>query len=171
MSLSPVHLRDIPESGLDIEPVLSAAWLREALDGTGAEPTADPAGVLHVRLDRSDPDVILNVRGAVRVRATCVRCLEPIEFDVPCTTALLLEPAAKASRAPRPGEEHELSADDLDKDVFHDDKIDLAHWIREQILVELPAHPVHEDCRPPSAAEVEVTRRDPRFAALEKFKK
>jgi uncharacterized metal-binding protein YceD (DUF177 family) len=171
MRLPSVQLRDIPESGLDLEPVLSAAWLREALEGTGAEPTSDPAGSVHVRLDRSDPDVIVNVRGAVRVRATCVRCLEPVELEVPCTTALLLEPASSASRATRPGEERELSADDLDKDVYHDDKIDLAHWIREQILVELPAHPTHEDCRPPHAAEAEVARRDPRLAVLEKFKK
>jgi uncharacterized metal-binding protein YceD (DUF177 family) len=171
MSFSTIHLRDIPESGLDLEPAVSASWLREALSGTEVEPAADPAGTLRLRLDRSGDDVVLNIRGSVRVRATCVRCLDAIELELPCTTALLLEPSSKGSRAAKHGEEHELSEDDLDRDVYHDDKIDLGQWIREQILVELPAHPAHEECNPPHTPATEVTRRDPRLAVLEKFKK
>jgi uncharacterized metal-binding protein YceD (DUF177 family) len=169
MSLDTIHLRDLPESGLDLEPVVDAAWLREVLEGTELVPANDPAGKLRVRIDKSGDDIVLNIRGAVRVRGTCVRCLEPIEFDVSCTTALLLEPAASA-RPFKHGEERELTADELDKDVYRDDKIELGAWVREQILVEIPAHPAHEDCEAPRSAEADTHRLDPRWAGLAKFK-
>lgn len=169
MTLTTVHLRDLTESGLDLEPAVDAAWLRTVLEGTDLEPAADPAGTLSVRLDKSGDDVVLNIRGSVRVRGTCVRCLEPLEVDVPCTTALLLEPATNA-RSHKPGEEHELTADELDKDVYRDDKVELTEWVREQILVELPAHPAHESCEPPRSPDADTPRRDPRWAALEKLK-
>jgi uncharacterized metal-binding protein YceD (DUF177 family) len=169
MTLPTIHLRDLPESGLDLEPTIDAAWLREVLVGTGLEPASDPAGALRIRLDKSGDDVVLNIRGAAKVRGTCVRCLEALELEVSCTTALLLEPAANA-RALKHGEERELTADELDKDVYREDKIELGAWVREQIIVELPAHPTHESCEAPSAGDVEINRRDPRWAALEKFK-
>jgi uncharacterized protein len=169
MSLDTIHLRDLPESGLDLEPAVDAAWLREVLEGTGLEPASDPAGKLRVRIDKSGDDVVLNIRGTVKARGTCVRCLEPLEIDIVCTTALLLEPAANA-RPHKHGEEHELTPDELDKDVYRDDKIELGTWVREQILVELPAHPTHEDCEAPRLSEEDTHRVDPRWAALEKFK-
>jgi len=169
MSLDTIHLRDLPESGLDLEPAVDAAWLREVLEGTGLEPASDPAGKLRVRIDKSGDDVVLNIRGTVKARGTCVRCLEPLEIDIVCTTALLLEPAANA-RPHKHGEEHELTPDELDKDVYRDDKIELGTWVREQILVELPAHPTHEECEAPRLSEEDTHRVDPRWAALEKFK-
>lgn len=169
MSLDTIHLRDIPDSGLDLEPAVDAAWLREVLSGTDLEPASDPAGKLRVRVDKSGDDVVLNIRGAVTVRGTCVRCLEPLEFEVSCTTALLLEPAVNA-RPHKHGEERELTAEELDKDVYRDDKVELGTWVREQILVELPAHPTHESCEAPHSGETETHRVDPRWAGLEKFK-
>jgi uncharacterized metal-binding protein YceD (DUF177 family) len=171
MALPTIHLRDIPESGLDLEPLVDASWLREVLAGTDFEPFSDPAGKLRIRLDKSaaSADVILNVRGSARVRGTCVRCLEPIDIEVSCTTSLLLEPATVSSTH-KHGEERELTAEELDRDVYSEDKIELSHWVREQILVELPAHPTHEDCVAPKSPGVERTSGDPRWAALEKFK-
>lgn len=169
MSLDTIHLRDLPDSGLDLEPVVDSAWLHEVLEDTEFEPASDPAGRLHVRIDKSGDDVVLHIRGAVKVRSTCVRCLEPIEFDVSCTTALLLEPAANVRLAEH-GEERELTAEELDKDVYRDDKIELGAWVREQILVELPSHPAHEDCAAPRYGDADNQRLDPRWAGLEKFK-
>jgi|LNFM01.1.fsa_nt_gb uncharacterized metal-binding protein YceD (DUF177 family) len=174
MVLPIIQLRDLSDSGLDLEPAVDAAWLGEVLSGTELQPAADPAGSLRVRLDKAgdgDGTVVLNVRGSVRVRGTCVRCLEALELDVSCTTSLLLEPASSArAKAAKHGQEHELTADELDLDVYHDEKIDLSQWVREQILVELPAHPTHEDCAPPAVEGDNKPGPDPRWAALEKFK-
>ena len=63
-----------------------------------------------------------------------------------------------------------LTADELDKDVYRDDKVELTEWVREQIIVELPAHPAHESCEPPRSPDADTPRRDPRWAALEKLK-
>lgn len=174
MALPTVHLRDLSDSGLDLEPVVDAAWLGEVLAGTELQPAADPAGTLRVRLDKAgdgDGAVVLNVRGSVKVRGTCVRCLEPIELPISCTTSLLLEPASSAhSKASKQGQEHELTAEELDLDVYHDEKIELSQWVREQILVEVPAHPAHEDCAPPAVVGGNKVGPDPRWAGLEKFK-
>jgi uncharacterized metal-binding protein YceD (DUF177 family) len=65
---------------------------------------------------------------------------------------LLLEPAdgARASVGGAAGAELELRAEDLDADVYQDDKIDLGCWLREQVLLETPVHPRHPgDCPVP----------------------
>ena len=70
-------------------------------------------------------------------------------------------------------DEYELTDEELVKDVYQDDTVEVGTWVREQILIELPPHPAHDSCSPPSLVKAEKTEtkaKDPRLAGLEKFK-
>ncbi|MDP3279303.1 MAG: DUF177 domain-containing protein [Deltaproteobacteria bacterium] len=171
MVLPKLHVRDIPDAGLDLEVSLDASWLRKAFEDSTVEPATDPAGTLMLRLDLSGDDVIFNVRGKAAVTFQCVRCLEPLAGELYCVTSLLLEPAGSAKHRAHDSEaEVELTAEDLDRDTFENGIIDVGHWVREQLLVEIPPHPKHANCEAPRWSDAEKTRSTSPFAVLEKFK-
>jgi uncharacterized metal-binding protein YceD (DUF177 family) len=172
----PVILLDrIPDDGLQQELVLDDAWLTEVLEDTGLMTIAGSPGSASVRLDRDERSVFLSGRFEVPVQADCVACLERLTLSLLADLSLHLEPAASAKAPKATHEEVELSRDELDVDEYVDDRIDLAHWLREAILLEAPLHPRHEVCpvalempsAPPSARDVI----DPRLAPLARFMK
>lgn len=174
MSFPKVHLRDIPDSGADYSFVVDGPWLSTALEGTDFKPASDPAGTMSVGMNLSGDDVVLRGKGSVLLATECVRCLEALNVKVDCDFSLLLEPASSVKRPASGGSddesEYELSDDELDRDVYHDDTVEVGSWVREQILIELPAHPAHESCSPPAVIQPETKVKDPRLAGLEKFK-
>ena len=176
MTFPKVHLRDIPESGAEYSFPVDSVWLSAALQGTDYTAAKDPSGEMGIQLQLSGDDVILRGKGSVSVKAECVRCLEPVELRVECDFSLLLEPAAAAKRPAgklNTDDEYELTDEELVKDVYQDDAVEVGTWVREQILIELPPHPAHDSCSPPSLAKTEKTEtkvKDPRLAGLEKFK-
>lgn len=176
MSAPPtIAIDQIPEGeGLSLDLALAPSWLADVLGDTEVAPAGDPQGRARVRLDLDGRDVILSGEFSLRVRAECVACLEPVELPVGASFQLLLEPAGK--RAPAKAGAHdevELSADELDVDEYRDDRIELAHWLREQVLLEVPAHPRHpEECPTPLRVQPQASNEptiDPRLMPLLKL--
>lgn len=174
MSAPPViNIDQIPPGeGLSLDLTLDPSWLATVLDGTEVSLSQGFTHRARVRLDLDGRDVIVSGDIALRVRAECVACLAPVDLDVGGEFQLLLEPAGKRAK-PGAHDEVELSAGELDVDEYRDDRVDLAHWLREQVLLEVPPHPRHpEDCPEPlrvqTSAPPEPTV-DPRLMPLMKF--
>lgn len=172
-----VTVDSIPEEGLPLTLALDPAWLAGVLADASMKPVEGTHAGAKLRLDRDGDDVTVSGTLKARVAAECVACLEPVELPIETEFQLHLSPAAKA-RPRRPGEEVELSPDELDADHYADGKVELAHWLREQLLLEAPVHPRHEgDCPhaliptttpvPNGGAERPV---DPRLAPLLKLR-
>lgn len=170
-----IHIDHIPDGGLQKEFTLDTAWLDEVLGS--AEMTTAPGAVgrASLRLDLSERNVYLSGRFEVAAQATCVACLEPMPLPLAADVTLHLEPAATAKPGRGPHEEVELTRDELDVDVYTDDRVDLAHWLREAILLEAPLHPRHEVCPAPIAMPAAPPAAhdsvDPRLAPLARFLK
>lgn len=169
-----ISIDQIPESeGLSLELTLDPAWLAEVLADTEVAPTGEP-GHARLRLDAEGRDVTVSGEFSLRVRAECVACLEPVELPVGTGFQLNLEPASAraAARAALP-DEVELTSDELDVDEYQDDRVDLAHWLREQVLLEVPLHPRHpEECPTPLRVEAQTSNEptiDPRLMPLLKL--
>ncbi len=172
MTLPVLQLREIPQDGLDLEAPLDSHWLRSVFGETGFVPVGSPAGQVTLRVDVAGRDVLLGGKFTLATETPCVRCLEQTQIEVRGEFRLALRPAVAARPTGKTDPEADLSPADLDEDVYVDDKIDLAHWVREQILLELPAHPkcpagceapeVHAELPNPGAI-------DPRLAPLNKI--
>ena len=86
------------------------------------------------------------IRGSLEgsLGLSCGRCLEPFAAPVATEFELLLLPAP-ASESP---DEEELSARELDLDVYTGETVDLEALVREQIILLVPLKPLcQEDCR------------------------
>ncbi|MEZ4392444.1 MAG: DUF177 domain-containing protein [Polyangiales bacterium] len=175
MSAPPVITIDqIPQGeGLPLDLALDPSWLSPILEGTEVKLTAGRPARASVRLDLDGRDVILSGSLSLHVDAECVACLAPMQVELESEFQLLLEPAGKHKARPGAPDEVELSSGELDVDEYQNDRIDLARWLREQILLEVPAHPRHpEECPEPlrveAPAPIEPTI-DPRLMPLMKF--
>ena len=173
MALPIVHVRDIPEEGVTIAVPLDAAWARAALHGTEFVPASDPCGRATVTVQLLDDDVSFDGSVTAHFTAPCVRCLQTTPVDVSANFRLHLTPQAATANLSRHAEV-DLSADDLDTDHYDGERVDVGHWIREQLLVEATVFPRCPDaCAVPlvadSAAPSSRTAIDPRLAALQKF--
>lgn len=170
----PVILFDrIPDDGLQQELVLDEAWLAEVLGAAALMTVPGAPGSASVRLDKDGRNVFLSGRFEVTAQTDCVACLERMTLGLTADLVLHLEPAGSAKPGKVAHEEVELSRDELDVDVYTDDRIDLAHWLREAILLEAPLHPRHEVCpvklEMPAAPPVTRDAIDPRLAPLARF--
>jgi len=170
----PVILLDrIPDDGLQQELVLDEAWLTGVYEGTGLMTVAGAPGHASVRLDKDKRNVFMSGRFEVTAQTDCVACLERMTFTMSADLVLHLEPAGSTKPGKAVHEEVELSRDELDVDVYTDDRIDLAHWLREAILLEAPLHPRHEVCpvklEMPAAPPLARDGIDPRLAPLARF--
>ncbi len=144
-----VHLRQIPAEGLHLEGEEACAI--PELDAEGVKCT----GPLRYALDLGISEGSLWVTGhlAQPVELKCVRCLEPFPFDI------------------------EVPAFSIHHELTGPEEIDLAPYIREDILLNLPAHP-HCDreggrkcpAEPVTAAPESGDKRTPDWSALDKLK-
>lgn len=174
-----ISIQSIPEEGLSLDMALSHGWLRNILEGSSVAPAAGE-GRASVRLDLHKLEVTLSGTADLSVVGECVACLEPVTLPVHAEFQLVLMPGARRART-RPHEEIELTADELDVDYYEDDSIDLAQWLRQEVLLETPLHPRHTgDCphalvSPDSVTEAEEIAVekpvDPRLLPLMKFAK
>jgi uncharacterized metal-binding protein YceD (DUF177 family) len=173
-----IAVDSIPEEGLSLTLALDPAWIASVLADAAMKPVGHARHSAKLRLDREGVDVVVSGDVSTRAVAECVACLEDVEVAIEASFHLVLSPASKAP-AHRPGEEVELSASELDADYYTEGQIDLAHWLREQVLLEAPVHPRHAgECphallskptpdAPDGGAERPV---DPRLAPLLKFR-
>lgn len=81
---------------------------------------------------------------ASHVEVSCVRCLEPFEFEIRERLDLVYLPQSQNVPMSE-DDEYGLGDDDLAVAYYRDEEIDLAHMIWEQIVLALPMKPV---CKP-----------------------
>ena len=170
----PVILFDrIPDDGLQQELVLDETWLMEVFASAGLAAVPGVPGSASIRLDRDGRNVFLSGRFEASAQTDCVACLERMTLSLCADLVLHLEPPGGTKPGKVVHEEVELSRDELDVDVYTDDRIDLAHWLREAILLESPLHPRHEVCpvklEMPAAPPLARVGIDPRLAPLARF--
>jgi DUF177 domain-containing protein len=174
-----LNVHDLDASGKSFSAPLEADWLARALADCNMGPIpGGPDGSVAVRYSRSGDDVVVNGRVRARVVTPCVRCLEPVEIPVDAELALLFVPtastkAATLHRHAAPGEEVEFTSDEADTEVYDGEKVVLDPYVREALLLEVPAFPLcSEACPgiapPPPAegAEARAETIDPRLAPL-----
>src|SRR5690606_20813641 len=145
---------------------IPAAWLKEVLAETEAEPIED--GELSVELMKSGADVVVRGHADVRVTVPCVVTLTPLTFDLHPEIFLLLPPApagatsSKSGTGRRPAreargkarvskgekadlrgwaEDPELSSEVGARDTFDGETVVLDDFVREFIVLELPLYP------------------------------
>jgi uncharacterized metal-binding protein YceD (DUF177 family) len=170
-----IRVDSIPEEGLSMELPFAEDWLASVLADANMRVVNGTHSGAKIRLDADGSDVILSGSTRTHVMAECVACLEDVRLLVTEEFQRHLSPMASA-KSRKANEEVELSSDELDVDYYADDAIELAHWLREEILLAAPVHPRHEgDCPRPLTVTSNPTNEgaireiDPRFAPLMKL--
>lgn len=167
----PAH--DIRLEGLDVDVELPVPWLTTALGDTEVRPRS--AGRFVGRLSRSGNDIVVRGRLVADVELPCVRCLDPTAVAVRTELSLLLQPAARSDAKGRGtrDEEYEFSAGEAALDVYDGETVVLDDFLREAILLEVPAFPRCDESCPglvEPSPEPEDPGLDPRLAPLSAFR-
>jgi uncharacterized protein len=90
------------------------------------------------------PDFVLEARNGFRVTVACDRCTRPVEQPIESSFRLIVVPSAAPRREP---DEVELREEELGIVVTGSDSLDTRPLVVEQVLLDLPAHPLcREDC-------------------------
>jgi uncharacterized protein len=184
-----VNIDEIKEGGLDRAWDFSREQLDQMLAGDPAGHRASAPAHVTAHLDKVSRRVLLRARSRAQLGAPCGRCLAPAAVEVPVDFSLTLVPEEEgAEPAPEPaGDRHRhrgggsFSTAEADEETYSGKEIDLDPFVREQILLALPASPLcREGCRGLCPAcgqnlnerECGCDRRvpDPRWAGLEKFR-
>ncbi|MGA7578055.1 MAG: YceD family protein [Desulfobaccales bacterium] len=139
-----ISVKSIPETGKEVILTLGKEWFdRWRQEDPGLEfAQGNIRGA--VTLAKHGQDIL--IRGSLEgsLGLSCGRCLEPFAAPVATEFELLLLPAP-ASESP---DEEELSARELDLDVYTGETVDLEALVREQIILLVPLKPLcQEDCR------------------------
>ena len=141
-----IFLDDLHNEQLHLEGELTPAELELALDED--EALMQPAGPLSYALTASESDDTLIVFGQLQMdfTAECGHCLKPFSFPVNLPQWAVALP---------------LKGDDAIE--FNGDSVDLTPWLREDILLGLPQHPLcgsaceglvcQQETPPPTAEE------------------
>jgi uncharacterized metal-binding protein YceD (DUF177 family) len=183
-----IEADDIGEDGLAIERALARDFVDEML-GEAVQPRWAPAadGGVALRLTREAGTVRVRGRGEFSLQHECVRCLRAVGFGLQIEVDVVLQKGASTGLdgevAVGQGDRYweEESVDLLasaDVVPFDGKIVDVASLVREQIFLEVPAHPACDvvGAQPPEGpCELDpdgaLTRErerwvDPRFAGL-----
>ena len=120
-------------------------------------------------------------RFTARARLSCSRCLADFLLELSEPFSLTYCPRSHMPEQERPGEETEVSPDEIDLIPFDGDEIDLLDGLQEQLVMSLPVKPLcSPDCKgicPECGADLnrnpcQCTKDsiDPRMAVLAKLK-
>jgi uncharacterized protein len=164
-----LHAKDIDADGKAYDLPLSTEWMASALARTDLG--SGGAGHAHLFAQRSGADILVTGHVEARVLASCVRCLEEAPIDVRADLGSLFTARGDAHRPE--ADEEDLSPEELSREFYTGDVIELDDVVREHILLEVPMQPLcREDCpgievpahvRPPADFGKEP---DPRLASL-----
>jgi uncharacterized protein len=140
-----IRVDEIPESGLTVAKTERGSWLQNLLNAQGATGIACPEPLrLEVQLTRSGPNVFLRGELETSVQTACVRCLDELTLPYCREFTYTFQPQERQSFPP----EKEVTKKELEVSFFQGNAINLSHVIREQILLNIPAHPLcREGCR------------------------
>jgi uncharacterized protein len=165
-----VKLGDLEHGPRKVTFALTEEWLRTALEGTDASP-GDKPGSVTLELLKNGRDVLVRGKAEVSVTVPCVVTLEPLPFELEPEILLMLEQVSapprpkkakdvepqapkapktvKRSRKRKDADDLELSDEDAAKDTFSGEEIVLDPFVREFILLEIPAYPRRSDLPSP----------------------
>jgi uncharacterized protein len=175
-------IEQIDEGGLEqaMEPEASGFPVLEEIRKRGEAAFQNP---IHFEFRAVRAGEYIDVRGrfTARVRLRCSRCLSDFHLDLAERFALTYCPRPLMPEQVRPGEEAELSEDEIDLIPFDGDEIDLLEGFQEQLVMSLPVKALcAPECRgicPQCGADLNQgpcgcvdDRIDPRLAVLAKFK-
>jgi len=130
-------------------------------------------------LKRIDDEVFFIGELQTILQVICTRCLKSFSLPVNNKIQAHFVPQGKE---PSPGSEVEIKETDIEKEVYHEDRIDLRASVRDQILLDLPFISVcQKDCKGIcpvcgndfNANQCECQNEeevDPRLAVLKKLK-
>jgi uncharacterized protein len=177
----PVSIADLDAGGRELKFAVRAAWIRGALEDTGAT-AAGPDGELNVRVSKSGNDIVVRGRLDVELVTPCARCLADVTIHLEHPLTALMVPSSEV-RSGRDDGEVELNPEDLDVVPYSGETIALDDIVRDELVLEIPIVPLcSEDCAgisPPPAARTrgtdgDVTEEaaiDPRLLPLLRLKK
>jgi uncharacterized metal-binding protein YceD (DUF177 family) len=152
-----VPLADLERGPKTLRVPLTETWLRGAFADTEATPLGD--GTLDVSLTKTGEEVMVRGRAGARVTVPCVVTLDPLNFELTAEVFLLLYPERRGEKTgrkkrkdkPKSEEDRELSSEDAARDTYQGEEVVLDDFLREFLLLELPAYPRRSDL--PSAEE------------------
>jgi uncharacterized protein len=141
-----LNVQDIDESGKSYDFPVRAAWLASVLKDTDVRgDDAAPEGRFELSAHKQGADVIVHGQLRASLLVECSRCLEPARIAVRTSVSSLLTARGAALR-PEP-DELELTPEDLDREFFTGERIELDDIVREHLLLEVPIKPLcSEDC-------------------------
>jgi uncharacterized protein len=138
-----ISVKSISETGKELSLQLGKEWFdRWREEDPGLEFTqANIRGA--VNLAKHGRDILLRGHLEGCLDLSCSRCLEPFAAQVATEFEVLLVPAPQ-----REAPDKELSAQELDLDVYSGETVDLEALVREQIILLAPLKPLcQESCR------------------------
>ncbi|MGD8367004.1 MAG: DUF177 domain-containing protein [Desulfobacterales bacterium] len=101
-----------------------------------------------IRAVRAGESVDVRGRLETRIRLRCSRCLADFDADLADRFALTYSPRYLMPEQLRPGEEAEISADEIGLIPFDGAEIDLREGLQEQLVMAIPCKPLcREDCK------------------------
>ena len=139
------RIEDISKEGILIQEERDVDWLKGLVpDQTRSEVNFIAPISYTLDLSRSDSLVIVAGRISVKVELSCSRCLERFILSLNPEFNISLSPAQfKGLPA-----EMELQKEDLDKEFYDGEVIDLDAIIQHQLILALPFYPLcREDCK------------------------
>lgn len=132
-----VRIRELEDGAKDYRFALTHLWLTAALQGTELQVPPDaPEGEVDMRIEQVSHEILL--RGEVRAQllVPCIRCLEDVRLSLATPCVALLTPRSAIA------EELELTPEDLDRDTYSGDRIELDALVRESLLLAVPLQPL-----------------------------
>jgi uncharacterized protein len=175
----PIPITDLDAGGREFSFAVRAAWVRGALEDTGATGSGKD-GDLKVRASKSGRDVVIRGQLDVDLVTPCARCLNDVTIHLHHPLTALMVPASdmRAARSAKDGDEDsELTSEDLDVLAYSGETIALDDLIRDELVLEIPIVPLcSEDCpgiSPPPAQQAasDAPAIDPRLMPLLRMKK
>lgn len=141
MGVFVIKLRDLDAGEKAFRFPIEQDWLRAALDGTELSAPDGGVGSVRVRASKSGSDVLVRGEIDASVVATCARCTGPALVDVRAPVTVLFTLGTDAA-----GEKDD-DGDDLDREHYTGETIELDPTVRDIIVVEIPIGPLcREDC-------------------------
>jgi uncharacterized metal-binding protein YceD (DUF177 family) len=181
-----VRLADLERGPKRVSFPLTLPFLGWAFADTEVE--AQGEGSLELELTKTGEEVMVRGGAQVHVHVPCVVTLDPLPFELKPEIFLLLYPEPKTTAAGEKGKnkgkragkraeepEPELSTEDAARDTYKGEEVVLDSFVREFLLLELPAYPRRSDLpsseerlssRPLDQPEASEKPVDPRLSPL-----
>jgi len=168
-----ISVKDLSTSRKAYHFDIPTLWLQHALEDTDLHVDSHaPLGSLDIDLQKVGNDVVVQGHARANVITGCVRCLEDISLPLEAEITVLL--SARGNRYRAVPDEQELTPEDLDREFFDGETVELDATVREHLILEVPMQPhcavpclkITTESTSHDAKPQEVVASDPRLAPL-----